>query len=67
MSRPGDAGVVAVHCHERAIHGHVHTERIPQECQARHPQWLSCAPSAINSFASLGNHNGLIEYDVSYA
>jgi hypothetical protein len=48
--------VAAVHCHERVVHGHVHAEWIPQECQARHHQWLSYAPSAINNFASLGNH-----------
>jgi hypothetical protein len=56
-----DAGVAAVHCHERAVHGHVHMERIPQECQARYHQWLSNAPSAINNFASLGNHLGEIK------
>jgi hypothetical protein len=52
---------------QEGYHGHIRAEWIPRECQACHHQWLSCAPSTINSFASLGNHNGLVEYDLSYA
>jgi hypothetical protein len=35
--------------------------KIPWECQVRHHQWLSYVPSAINSFASLGNYLGEIK------
>jgi hypothetical protein len=63
----GGCGGGAVHCYQRAVHGHVRAERIPQECEACHHQWLSYTPSTMNNFASLGNHNGLVEYDVSYA
>jgi hypothetical protein len=60
-SWPADAGVAAVHCHERAIHDHVCVEWIPRKYQAHHHQWLSYAPSSINNFASLGNHLGEIK------